>query len=40
MMADHPSEAGNGGARGPSTSVVLMINESSLSVVSGSLTDK
>lgn len=37
MMADHHSEAVNGGARGPSTSVVFMINESSPSVVSGSL---
>lgn len=37
MMADHHSEAVNGGARGPSTSVVFMMNESSPSVVSGSL---
>lgn len=40
MMADHHSEVVNSGARGPNTSVVFMINESPLSVVSGSLTDK
>lgn len=36
MMADHHSEAVNSGARDPSTSVVFMMNESSLSVVSES----
>lgn len=37
MIFDRYSEALNGEAQGPCTSVVFMMNESSLSVVSGSL---